>query len=71
MSNEVSITYEGSLRVVATLSNEKAELAMGGNTCCGGTGTDLTPTDFTPLDALAAAYAACVMMSMDLGVQIR
>ena len=61
MSNEISITYEGSLRVVATLSNGEAKLVMGGATCCGGTGTD-----FTPLDLLASAYAGCVIMSMDL-----
>ncbi len=61
MSNELSVTYEGSMRAVARIPDGESKVVMGASTCCGGTGTD-----FTPLDMLAASYAGCVIMSMDL-----
>ncbi len=61
MSNELSVTYEGSMQAVARIPNGESKVAMGATACCGGTGTD-----FTPLDLLATSYAGCVIMSMDL-----
>ncbi len=61
MSNELSVTYEGSMRAVARIPNGESKVVMCTCSCCGGTGTD-----FTPLDLLAASYAGCVIISMDI-----
>ena len=61
MSNELSVTYEGSMRAVAGIPSGESKVVVGASTSCGGTGTD-----FTPLDLLATSYAGCVIMSMDL-----
>ena len=61
MSNELLVTYEGSLRAVASFPNGESRVVMDACSCCGGTGTD-----FTPLDMLGASYAGCVIMSMDI-----
>ena len=61
MSNELSVTYEGSMRAVARIPNGESKVVMGACSCCCETGTD-----FTPLDLLAASYAGCVIISMDI-----
>ena len=61
MSNELSITYEGSMRAVAKIPNGESKVVMGACSCFGE-----TDTDFTPLDLLGASYAGCVIMSIDI-----
>ena len=64
MSNEVTVTYEGSLCAKVELPDGNS-VAIGAPASCEGCGA----TSPSPKDLFAAGYASCVVMTMDIAAK--
>ena len=63
MSNEITVTYDGTMNAKDELPNS-GTLAIGAPASCGGNGSGASPKDL-----FVSGYASCVVMAMDIAAK--